>query len=465
MHGYDKVLFIMEIIHTLVYQPIFNLLFLLYKIGGENLGIAIVLLAIIVKILMIPVMNSQKKMAIKQKEIAGQLNELKVKYKDDPQTLLKEQMKLQGGMGAGLGGCVMLIVTILLFLQIRTAILDLTNQGWHAFNNVAYVDSWKQPVDSLSFQMPTLSSGSHIINIDIKNGEFIYSKEVEFWIYSNDEEKKKYQKESNDKFGKNTSSAGQHNGSNGVIKLVSMSGNHLISMYSPQLRDSYVVSSEQKLFETYFRYPSNAYNKELEFKVDGNALNTFVLTKGSSINLNFLGIDLGKTAMDVAPDSNVISNLLHPAVIPYLILALALGLAQFFSFKYLTPSKSTDIQEAKNIIEGEVINETAELEMTKDQKKKELLSEDIKNKLQNEEGQAVDMAKTMEDMSSSMSWMFAALSVITSLGLLGGAQFFPAGLSIYWTSQSLFDIMKVIYGGKLSEYIKTFRVKADFDKK
>lgn len=443
----------MDIIHALIYQPIFNLLFLLYTYLGNNLGIAIIVLGIIVKVAMTPIMNSQKKMAQKQKDISKQLNELKIKYKDDPQTLLKEQMKLQGGIGSSLGGCLMLIITIILFLQIRGVILDLTNQGWHAFNKVAYIESWKQGETNLTFPVSDLSAGKHKISFDITSNEYTYKQDVYFWVYSNNDEKTKFEKEASDAFSSNSSNVGQFNNSSGVVKFNSVEGNHRMSAYSPNFTSNFVVNSGLKDLNFYFRYPFEINKLDIKLKIDDKEIQNLAYSKGKLVNLNFFGIDLGTTALEAAPNSNLLGNITNPSVLPYIALALILGISQYFGIKYLSPTKSTDIVESKNIIEGEVIEEKAELAKTKDEKKKQKLQKDIQNKEKNETSQAEDMAKTMEDMSASMSWMFASLSVITSLGMLGGAQFFPAGLSIYWTSQSIFDIIKGKFGSKLASSI------------
>jgi membrane protein insertase Oxa1/YidC/SpoIIIJ len=41
-----------------------------------------------------------------------------------------------------------------------------------------------------------------------------------------------------------------------------------------------------------------------------------------------------------------------------------------------------------------------------------------------------------------MMFLFPLLTIITSLGYWGGANLFPAGLSIFWTIQSIFVIMQ-----------------------
>jgi YidC/Oxa1 family membrane protein insertase len=448
-----KLLDTMEIIHLFIYQPIFNLLYLLYSLLWNNFAIAIISLAFIVKVATIPMVNSQKRMASKQKEVAGKLKELKVTYKDDPQTLMKEQMKLQGGIGSAFGGCLMMIITIILFLQIRSTILDLTNQGWHAFNKVAYVESWKRPEDSLKFDIPKLTTGEHKISLEVLVSNKTFKQDVRFWVYSTDADKEKYKKEAETYLKSNSTSLGQLNGSYGVVKVAASDNSDVSSIYFPSFSDNFVVNENLGRVDIYFRIPFDSKDLQIKAKIDEVDITNFALTKGEMINLKYFGIDLGKTAIEVAPNGDLISNLIHPSVLPYLILAVLLGLSQFFSIKYLTPTKKTELLEAENIIEGEIIEEKVELSKTKDQKKKEKIEKDIDNKVVKEKDLAEDMAKTMEDMGSSMGWMLSVMSVITSLGILGGSHFFPSGLSIYWTAQSLFDIIKGILSNKFVQEV------------
>lgn len=441
----------MNILEILVYQPTFNLLFLLYKLLWSNLGLAIIVLAIIVKTLTIPMMNGQKKMAQQQKDTQAQLKEIKIKYKDQPEQLLKEQMKLQKGMLSGLGGCLFVIITIVLFLQIRSSIIDLTNQGWHAFNKEAYVESWKQPEDSLKMTLPNdLTTGKHTLSLIINLEDRKYIQDITFWIYSNDEEKKKFETESTDFIKQNSTSHGQLGNTYGSVKVIADSGDSITSVYSTKFLNNFVTADKSKQFDVYFRYPFNAPNdkKNIVATLDSLPIENFAISKGEWVNLNILGIDLSKTAIEVAPGGNLFTNILSPTVLPYVILALIVGISQVFSMRYMTATKATDVKIAENIIEGEVIEEEAKAKLTKNPKKKQELEKDAKEKSENEKDLSLDMAKTMEDMTSSMGWIFGSLSILTSLGLLGGSQFFPAGLSIYWTAQSLYDIIRGVYTEK-----------------
>ncbi|MEA3449836.1 MAG: YidC/Oxa1 family membrane protein insertase [Patescibacteria group bacterium] len=80
---------------TIFYQPILNLLVFLYNtVPGNDLGIAIIILTIIIKLLLFPLsktaITSQKAL----QELQPKLEELKVKYKDKREEMSKAMMKL-----------------------------------------------------------------------------------------------------------------------------------------------------------------------------------------------------------------------------------------------------------------------------------------------------------------------------------------------------------------------------------
>lgn len=76
-----------------LYKPILNtLLFLISVMPGRNLGLAVILLTLIIKLALVfpnhKALKSQKKM----QQVQPQLEALKLKYKDDPQRMAQETM-------------------------------------------------------------------------------------------------------------------------------------------------------------------------------------------------------------------------------------------------------------------------------------------------------------------------------------------------------------------------------------
>lgn len=83
------------IFHTILVQPIFNLLVFLYDvIPGSDMGFAIILLTVIIKLILWPFMNSSLKSQKALQEIQPKIEELKTKHKDDKEGLAKAMMGL-----------------------------------------------------------------------------------------------------------------------------------------------------------------------------------------------------------------------------------------------------------------------------------------------------------------------------------------------------------------------------------
>jgi len=65
-----------------LYDLVFNILVVLYRLSGENLGIALIALALLSRIVMIPFTRKQLKNVDKNKEFQAKYQEIKKKYKN-----------------------------------------------------------------------------------------------------------------------------------------------------------------------------------------------------------------------------------------------------------------------------------------------------------------------------------------------------------------------------------------------
>ncbi|MSU60509.1 MAG: membrane protein insertase YidC [Candidatus Staskawiczbacteria bacterium] len=87
--------FIVNIYDVLLYNPLFNLLVLIYNyLPGHDFGLAVILLTIIIRLIIYPLsakaLNSQRALQTLQ----PQLQEIQKKYKDDKEKQAKETMGL-----------------------------------------------------------------------------------------------------------------------------------------------------------------------------------------------------------------------------------------------------------------------------------------------------------------------------------------------------------------------------------
>jgi YidC/Oxa1 family membrane protein insertase len=94
-----------------------------YVIGGNNYGVAIILLTVATNIALYPLtLSSIIQMAAMQK-VQPKLQALQKKYKDEPQKLQKEMMDLYKSEGVNpLGGCLPVLLKIPVFLALFFAL-------------------------------------------------------------------------------------------------------------------------------------------------------------------------------------------------------------------------------------------------------------------------------------------------------------------------------------------------------
>lgn len=101
----------------ILYRPIFNILAIFLAIFGGNLGIAIILLTITIRLLMIKQTNAGNDMQKGMWALQPKLNEIQEKYKDDPKKLSEETMKVFKTDGKwAFKWCLMMLIQIPVFI-------------------------------------------------------------------------------------------------------------------------------------------------------------------------------------------------------------------------------------------------------------------------------------------------------------------------------------------------------------
>ena len=113
-----------QLYHTLVFRPLLNLLQILYDLSGD-IGIAIILLAIAVNLLMWPLFIKTYLNGQKLRYLQPQLKAIQEKYKDNRELLLQEQIKFNRRHGISNGS---LLLTLLLQIFIASGLYVLARQ-------------------------------------------------------------------------------------------------------------------------------------------------------------------------------------------------------------------------------------------------------------------------------------------------------------------------------------------------
>jgi len=108
---------------SIIARPLFWALKFFYSFLG-NYGWAIILITIVTRIPFIPLLNKSQKSMKKLQEIQPKMNEIKEKYKKDPQKMQKEMMDLyKKHKVSPLGGCLPMLLQIPVFFALYKVLL------------------------------------------------------------------------------------------------------------------------------------------------------------------------------------------------------------------------------------------------------------------------------------------------------------------------------------------------------
>lgn len=133
--------FIKKIWNAALYKPIFNTLFyLIAKMPGNNLGLAIILLTVIIKLILLgpnqKALKSQRQLQLVQ----PQLDALKEKYKNEPQKLASETMAIwKKHKVSPMGSCLPMLIQF----PILIALFYVVRDGLSVTNTDLFYDSMK----------------------------------------------------------------------------------------------------------------------------------------------------------------------------------------------------------------------------------------------------------------------------------------------------------------------------------
>ena len=139
---------------------------ILYKII-PNYGVGIILLTIILKLLLWPLSKKSTESTAKMSALNPQLEELRVKYKDNPQKLNQETADLYKQEGINpMGGCLPLLIQF----RILIAFYGLLNKHFE-LRGAMFIPGWitdlsaPETIFTLGFNIPLLGSEIHLLPI------------------------------------------------------------------------------------------------------------------------------------------------------------------------------------------------------------------------------------------------------------------------------------------------------------
>ncbi len=120
-----------EIFNAAIYQPLYNILILLYNvIPGQDFGVAIIATTIFLKFLLVPVSKKQIESQKKLQELQPKIKEIQNKHKDNKEKQTKELMAFYKENKANpLSGCLPLIVQLIFLIAIYRILINISMAG------------------------------------------------------------------------------------------------------------------------------------------------------------------------------------------------------------------------------------------------------------------------------------------------------------------------------------------------
>lgn len=114
-----------NLFHTVLYEPIFNLLVFLYGVlPGADIGFAIIVLTILIKLFLWPFMSKSLKAQKALQELQPKIEELKEKHADDREALAKEMMELyQAEKVNPLSSCLPILIQLPILIALYRVLL------------------------------------------------------------------------------------------------------------------------------------------------------------------------------------------------------------------------------------------------------------------------------------------------------------------------------------------------------
>jgi YidC/Oxa1 family membrane protein insertase len=135
--------------NNIFYLPVLNTLVVLHNILFDNLGLAIIFIAIIFRLILLPLMKRQTEMTKKMASLKPQIDALQKKFKNNPEKISQEQIKLYKKVGYNPLGCLVTFLPQLLVLSVLIQVIrNVTNNNLDGI--YPFLKTWLDNGGSLS---------------------------------------------------------------------------------------------------------------------------------------------------------------------------------------------------------------------------------------------------------------------------------------------------------------------------
>lgn len=121
----------LALFHTIIYQPLYNILILLYNIvPGKDFGISIILITILLRTILIPLYKKQIESQKKLQALQPKIKELQEKTKGDKEKQTKQLMELYKEHKTNpFSGCLPLIVQLIFLIAIYRVLINISSNN------------------------------------------------------------------------------------------------------------------------------------------------------------------------------------------------------------------------------------------------------------------------------------------------------------------------------------------------
>ncbi|HAR99614.1 MAG: 60 kDa inner membrane insertion protein [Candidatus Moranbacteria bacterium GW2011_GWC2_37_73] len=121
----------LALFHTVIYQPLYNILILFYNIvPGKDFGISIILITILLRTVLIPLYKKQIESQKKLQELQPKIKELQERTKGNKEQQTKQLMELyKENKTNPFSGCMPLVVQLIFLIAIYQVLIKISSNG------------------------------------------------------------------------------------------------------------------------------------------------------------------------------------------------------------------------------------------------------------------------------------------------------------------------------------------------
>jgi YidC/Oxa1 family membrane protein insertase len=114
-----------QLFHSFIFQPIYNALILLYNfLPGHDLGVAIIVLTVFIRLILYPIAQKQIESQKKMQELQPEIKKLQDKYKGDKEKQGRALMEFYKENKVNpASGCLPLVIQIVFFIALYRAFI------------------------------------------------------------------------------------------------------------------------------------------------------------------------------------------------------------------------------------------------------------------------------------------------------------------------------------------------------